>query len=210
MDWLWFKRNLAYNLTLQPCASYTDVWRVCCHCVLSECARPYLTEMMWLTQCDVIFFWLFYLHSVGGLLKKCFLLISDRLPENYGSLPGSASVSYQYRASAGSEVRDSAAVGSGVASARITNKVMGAEYMASEGEPENFFGGWPPKGSPEIAKNRLYCCRQWLQNIDSFQVIVIEFVITHINWTTNGAISKQAHLLVLLALKSTHTRTNTL
>jgi len=51
---LWFKRNLVYNLTsllrvpvIRPIT--TDVWRVYCHCVLSECARSYLTEMMWLT-----------------------------------------------------------------------------------------------------------------------------------------------------------------
>jgi len=46
-------------------------------------------------------------------------------------------------------------------SARITNKVMGGpENMASDSEPEKNFWGGPPKGSPEIAKNRHYCCRQ--------------------------------------------------
>jgi len=93
-------------------------------------------------------------------------------------------------------------------SARITNKVMGGpENMASDSEPEKIFGVAPLKGPPKLQKNIHYCYRQWLQNIGSFQVTVIEFVITHINWTTNGAISKQAHLLVLFALKSTHTRT---
>jgi len=33
----------------------------------------------------------------------------------------------------------------------------------------------------------------WLAN-DLFQLSVIESIISHINWTTNGAISKQAHI----------------
>ena len=34
--WLWFKRNLDYNLTSRVPVITTDECRVCCHCVLSE------------------------------------------------------------------------------------------------------------------------------------------------------------------------------
>jgi len=86
----------------------------------------------------------------------------------------------------------------------------GPKIWRAKASLRNFFGVAPLKGPPKLPKNIHYRCKQWLQNIDSFQVTVIEFVITYINWTTNGAISKQAHFFASLAYFEKHTYTYTI